>query len=256
MMSRRQELLSRLNSLRLELETLKLLGYDGLEGPLREDWLETLSGDEKRNAPTERAGAGPTGLAGAGKERELAKIRREVEACRLCDLSKTRTNTVFGVGSADARLMFIGEAPGAEEDRRGEPFVGRAGRLLTSMIEAMGLRRDDVYIANILKCRPPGNRDPLPGEVEVCEPYLIRQIEVIGPEVICALGAVSARTLLKTKASISRLRGEFHPYHGTPLLPTFHPAYLLRNPAAKKDAWNDLQMVMRKLGLTPPRRKG
>ena len=149
--------------------------------------------------------------------------------------------------------MFIGEGPGAEEARRGEPVEGRAGQLLTAMIEkGMNLRRADVYIANIVKCRPPGNRDPEPLEVESCEPYLKRQIAVIQPEVICALGRVAAQTLLKTATPISSLRGEFHEYEGIPLLPTFHPAYLLRNPAMKKEAWGDLKTILRRLGLPVP----
>jgi DNA polymerase len=183
------------------------------------------------------------------KKDSLERIGGEVAGCHKCELSKTRTNTVFGVGSPKAQLMFIGEAPGADEDKQGEPFVGRAGKLLTDMIKAMGLERNDVYIANILKCRPPKNRDPEPAEVEVCEPYLKRQIAQIKPRIICALGRVSAQTLLRSKTPISKLRGSFHKYEGIDLLPTFHPAYLLRNPAAKKDAWADLQMIMTELGL-------
>ncbi|MGK7346330.1 MAG: uracil-DNA glycosylase [Candidatus Nitrospinota bacterium M3_3B_026] len=247
-MSASRELLARLDALSLELETLKIMGCRELEGPLPADWIERLSADgggdtvdktvEKRKP--------------AGARESLDAIRGEVKSCHKCGLSETRTNTVFGVGNPDARLMFIGEAPGADEDRKGEPFVGRAGQLLTRMIKAMGLKREDVYIANILKCRPPGNRDPLPGEVELCEPYLVRQIEAVRPEVICALGRVAVQTLLKTKTPISRLRGEFHSYHDTPLLATFHPAYLLRNPPSKAEAWSDLQMVMKKLGMPLP----
>lgn len=240
-----QELLARLDALSLELETLKIMGYRELEGTLPAGWLERLGKVETKGSVGKTAGA-------RGK---LDAIRGEVESCRKCELSKTRTNTVFGVGNPEARLMFVGEAPGADEDRQGEPFVGRAGQLLTRMIKAMGLEREDVYIANILKCRPPGNRDPLPAETELCEPYLVRQIEAVRPEVICALGRVAAQTLLKTNTPISRLRGEFHSYHGTPLLATFHPAYLLRNPASKADAWGDLKMVMKKLGMKPPKKE-
>lgn len=258
-MEQTRELLAKLRGLELELETLKLYGHKEIEGRLDRNWINKLreaaksverSTIKKHDEEVKLQARQPA------KEEALDPIRSEVEACHKCALSDTRTNTVFGVGDPNARLMFIGEAPGADEDRKGEPFVGRAGQLLTSMIEAMGLKREDVYIANILKCRPPGNRDPLPAEVELCEPYLVRQIEVIKPEVICGLGRVAVQTLLKTKTPISRLRGEFHSYHGTPLLATFHPAYLLRNPAAKKDAWNDLQMVMKKLGLkVPPKKK-
>ncbi|MFZ5862624.1 MAG: uracil-DNA glycosylase [Nitrospirota bacterium] len=169
--------------------------------------------------------------------------------CRRCGLAPTRTNLVFGVGNPRADLVFVGEAPGAEEDAKGVPFVGAAGQLLTKIIEAMGLRRDDVYIANILKCRPPGNRNPLPDEIDSCEPFLISQLEIIAPKVICALGTFAAQTLLKTKDPISRLRGRWHAYHDIPLMPTFHPAYLLRNPAEKKTVWTDVQAVMEKLRL-------
>ncbi len=236
--------LARLANLRLELETLQLYGHTNVEAGQGKDWLKRVSSG---GTPSVK-----TSVNNKNMRKNLETIETEVVSCHKCDLSKTRTNTVFGVGSNNARLMFIGEAPGANEDKEGEPFVGRAGKLLTKMIEAMGLRRDEVYIANILKCRPPGNRDPLPSEVELCEEYLISQIEAIKPEVIVALGAVSAKTLLKTKDPISRLRGEFHSYHGAPLLPTFHPAYLLRNPPAKKEAWADLQMVLRKLGMPIP----
>jgi DNA polymerase len=183
----------------------------------------------------------------------LDQIGRDVAKCRKCGLAKTRTNTVPGAGLSSAKLMFIGEAPGADEDKQGEPFVGRAGKLFTNMIEAMGLQRNEVYIANILKCRPPKNRDPEAVEVEMCKPFLKRQITEIKPRIICALGRVSAQTLLKTKSPLSTLRGNFHKYEGTDLLATFHPAYLLRNPAAKKDAWNDLQIIMEKMGLTDKR---
>jgi len=250
-MSQSRELSLKLHRLRQELETLRLYGYTEIEGRLDEGWIEKLKAAVVTRAQAKPQEEMKRKNAAQGAE-GLAPIRKEVEACHKCELSGTRTNTVFGVGNPKARLMFIGEAPGADEDKKGEPFVGRAGQLLTSMIEAMGLRREDVYIANILKCRPPGNRNPLPGEVELCEPYLVRKIKGIKPEVICALGAVSAKTLLKTNSPISRLRGEFHSYHGTPLLPTFHPAYLLRNPGAKKDAWNDLKMVMNKVGIPVP----
>ncbi len=246
--------LSNINRLQKELETLKLYGHENVEGELGKEWVARLRPFEQMNAPTAASAIKVTSaINGASPPKnDLNSIASEVSACQKCGLHKTRSNTVFGVGNPNARLMFIGEAPGADEDRAGEPFVGRAGQLLTRMIKGMGLAREDVYIANILKCRPPGNRNPAPEEVEVCEPYLVRQIEAIGPEVICALGAVSAQRLLKTKTPISKLRGEFRSYHGTPLLPTFHPAYLLRNESMKKEAWTDLKMVMKKLGLKIP----
>lgn len=171
------------------------------------------------------------------------ELERQVAACTKCGLEKTRTQTVFGVGNRRARWLFVGEAPGADEDRQGEPFVGRAGQLLNAMLFAIGLKREEVYIANVLKCRPPNNRDPQPGEVAHCEPYLIRQIELIRPRLIVALGRHAAHSLLKTEAPLSRLRGQRLSYHGTPLVVTYHPAYLLRNPADKRRAWDDLRLA-------------
>jgi DNA polymerase len=170
-------------------------------------------------------------------------IRSAVESCQKCSLCRTRNNTVFGVGNENAKLVFVGEAPGADEDKQGEPFVGRAGQKLTQIIEAIGLSRQEVYIANVLKCRPPGNRNPLPAEIEVCEPYLIAQLRLIKPKVICALGGFAAQTLLRTEERISRLRGRFHTYQGIKLMPTYHPAFLLRNPKFKRDVWEDVQKV-------------
>ncbi|APW59023.1 uracil-DNA glycosylase [Paludisphaera borealis] len=188
----------------------------------------------------------------------LAALAEQVAGCRKCPhLAATRTQTVFADGSPTARLMFIGEAPGADEDRTGVPFIGKAGQLLTDMItKGMGLGRQDVYIANILKCRPPENRDPTPEESANCFPYLERQIEIVRPEFICLLGRIATSTLLHTALSMSRLRGRWHRVHGVPTIATYHPAYLLRNPAAKKDAWEDLQMLMRAMGLAVPKRKG
>jgi len=181
-------------------------------------------------------------------ENPLEEIRRDMETCHRCSLEKTRQHLVFGEGNPLAELVFVGEAPGAEEDLQGRPFVGRAGQLLTKIIVAMGLTREDVYICNILKCRPPGNRNPLPEEIEVCEPYLVRQLEAIRPRVICALGTFAAQTLLKKKGiPITALRGRFHDYHGVKLMPTYHPAYLLRNPGAKKQVWEDVQLIMKAL---------
>jgi uracil-DNA glycosylase len=177
-------------------------------------------------------------------------IRTEVVGCTRCtELAAGRTQTVFGVGNPSAQLMFVGEAPGADEDRQGEPFVGRAGQLLNNIIKACRLTREDVYIANIIKCRPPGNRNPLPDEVINCIGYLERQIAIIRPEFICCLGAVAVKALLKTEAPIGRLRGKFHLYEGIPVVCTYHPAYLLRNPAAKHDTWADMKMLFKQMGV-------
>jgi DNA polymerase len=187
----------------------------------------------------------------------LEALAADVSVCRKCaNLAETRTQTVFADGSATARLMFIGEAPGAEEDRQGVPFVGRAGQLLTDMItKGMGLKRHDVYIANILKCRPPENRDPTLEESSNCLPYLERQIEIVRPEFLCLLGRTAVSTLLDTTLSMARLRGKWHRYRGIPTVVTYHPAYLLRNPASKKESWEDLQMLMNAMGLPVPSRK-
>jgi len=170
-------------------------------------------------------------------------LQDTVRTCTKCGLHKTRTQTVFGVGNPAASWMFIGEAPGADEDKQGEPFVGRAGQLLNAMLFAMGLKREEVYIANVLKCRPPGNRDPQPEEVAQCEPYLIRQIEHIRPKLIVALGRHAAHSLLKTDVPLARLRGQRLSYHGIPLVVTYHPAYLLRSPGEKRKAWDDLTLA-------------
>jgi len=184
----------------------------------------------------------------------LAQVAAEVATCSACaELAETRTQTVFGVGNPDARLAFLGEAPGADEDRQGEPFVGRAGKLLTDMIEkGMRLRRDEVYILNILRCRPPGNRNPLPAEADACRGFLDRQLEIIRPEFICCLGAVAAQNLLDTTTPIGQLRGRVHDYFGMKVVCTYHPAYLLRNPSAKGKTWEDLQLLMREMGLKIP----
>jgi DNA polymerase len=165
--------------------------------------------------------------------------------CTRCKLHPHRTQIVFGVGHPQADLVFVGEAPGADEDAQGEPFVGRAGQLLTRMIEAIGLKREEIYICNVLKCRPPGNRTPEADEIASCEPFLIAQLKAIKPKLICALGGVAVSSLLKTKTPLSKLRGEFHDYQGIPLLVTYHPAYLLRNPNEKKSTWQDLQLLQK-----------
>jgi uracil-DNA glycosylase family 4 len=184
---------------------------------------------------------------GGGNPFGLEAVREELADCRRCSLGGLRRRLVFGEGNPRAELVFVGEAPGADEDAQGRPFVGRAGQLLTKIIVAMGLKREDVYICNILKCRPPENRNPQPEEIAACEPFLIRQLGAIRPRVICALGSFAAHTLLKSEAPISVLRGRFQTYQGIPLMPTYHPAYLLRNPGAKKQVWEDVQMIMKAL---------
>lgn len=188
------------------------------------------------------------------KPAALQRIREDIGDCTRCRLHKGRTNLVFGVGNPNAEIMFVGEGPGADEDAKGEPFVGRAGQLLNNMISAMGLKREDVYIANVVKCRPPGNRTPEKDECDICSPFLLRQIDVIKPRVIVALGAVAAKTLLALNDSMASLRGRWYDFRGARLAVTYHPAYLLRDPRQKKEAWKDLQMVMKYLGLKPPAR--
>lgn len=180
----------------------------------------------------------------------LNVIRQQVTQCTRCrELAATRTQTVFGVGNPHARLCFVGEAPGADEDAQGEPFVGRAGQLLTKIIEACTLKREDVYILNVLKCRPPGNRRPEPDEVAHCRGFLDSQLDIIRPEYICCLGATAAQTLLETTETIGRLRGKFHQYRGIPVLCTYHPSYLLRDPSKKRDTWEDMQVLMARMGI-------
>jgi DNA polymerase len=186
------------------------------------------------------------------KPSALKLIREDIGECTRCRLHKGRTNLVFGVGNVNADLMFVGEGPGADEDAQGEPFVGRAGQLLNNMISAMGIKREDVYIANVVKCRPPSNRTPEKDECDVCSPFLMRQIDVIKPKVIVALGAVAAKNLLAVNDSMANLRGRWYDFRNSKLLVTYHPAYLLRDPRQKKEAWKDLQMAMKFLGLTPP----
>jgi DNA polymerase len=182
----------------------------------------------------------------------LQLIRDEIGDCTRCALHKGRNKLVFGDGSAQARLLFVGEGPGADEDAQGIPFVGRAGQLLNNMISAMGLKREEVYIANIVKCRPPGNRTPEPDEANTCSPFLFRQIDVVRPEVLVALGATAATYLLGQRQPLAGLRCRVHSFRGAKLIVTYHPAYLLRDPRQKKEAWADLQIAMRELGLKPP----
>ncbi|UCE58307.1 MAG: uracil-DNA glycosylase [Phycisphaerales bacterium] len=209
-----------------------------------------------------KGGSAATKAEKAEKLRELDETW--VKGCRECKLCETRTQTVFGQGDPAARIVFVGEAPGSEEDKQGLAFVGRAGQLLTRMIIAMGLSREDVFICNVLKCRPPQNRDPSADEILSCNPYLSEQLAIIQPQVLVALGAPAAKTLLGTAQSIGKLRGHFHEYCVTgddggevviPVMPTYHPAYLLRNPAEKRKVWEDLQTVMKRLGLPAPQGK-
>jgi len=183
----------------------------------------------------------------------LQEVRKELGDCQRCKLARGRTKIVFGVGNPKAELVFVGEGPGAEEDAQGLPFVGMAGQLLTKMIEAMGLRREQVYICNVVKCRPPGNRDPEPDEIEACEPFLKAQLAAIRPKAIVALGRFAVQTLLRDKTPITRQRGRWREFDGIQLMPTFHPAYLLRNPSEKRHAWADLQQVMKFLEKAAPR---
>jgi len=194
---------------------------------------------------------------GLEKTATLEELSAFIGDCKRCKLAPLRTHLVFGVGNPDADLMFVGEAPGADEDARGEPFVGRAGQLLTDIIErGMGLRRADVYICNVIKCRPPDNRNPEPDEVATCEPFLMRQIDLVRPRAIVALGTFAVQALLKVKTPISRLRGNWHEVRGVKLMPTFHPAYLLRSPGEKRWVWQDIQEVMKVLGIEIPTRGG
>jgi len=189
----------------------------------------------------------------------LGELERSLQDCRLCGLGKGRTNLVFGAGDPDADLMFIGEAPGRDEDLQGIPFIGQAGKLLTKIIEAIGLRREDVYIGNVCKCRPPGNRTPSPDEAAACLRFLFKQIEIIRPRIIVTLGNPATQAILRTKQGITRLRGRFTEWNGIQVMPTFHPAYLLRSPAKKRDVWEDMQKVwarMKELGLRVGELKG
>lgn len=231
-----RDILEALGAARSQLEYLRDLGEDSLPRP-----------PEISDLPRCPVGQETGSAARFCRAENLEEIRAELEDCCRCGLQKSRNQLVFGTGNPAARLVLVGEAPGREEDRTGEPFVGEAGQLLDRILLAMGLSRSDVYICNLLKCRPPDNRDPLPAEVEACEPYLIRQLAAIGPQVIIALGRFAAQSLLRTRTPISQLRGNWDAYQEIPLMPTFHPAYLLRNPAAKKDVWEDMKLVMQRL---------
>jgi DNA polymerase len=233
-----QERLQRLEALDIDVYLRR-----GLRGP---------AAQAAASAPAEAAAVATSPLASAATDVQALDwpgLRAAVAACTCCELHRTRTQTVFGVGDPAARLMFIGEAPGAEEDRQGEPFVGRAGQLLTQMIRALGCARDQVFIANVLKCRPPGNRDPSAREAACCRPFLERQIELVDPALLVAVGRIAAQTLLGSEAPLGKLRGRVHEFGAArrPLIVTYHPAYLLRSPAEKRRAWQDLQFVLHTL---------
>ena len=258
-------------SLRDYLEQIREEGLDGLPSD-RSNATRGAAGESARlrdavAAPIASRGPEPAAASravelfskypGLESQSSLEEVHEFIGDCRRCKLWPMRTNLVFGVGNPAAELMFVGEAPGADEDLRGEPFVGRAGQLLTDIIErGMGMPRSEVYICNVIKCRPPGNRNPEPDEVASCEPFLLRQIEVVRPRVIVGLGSFAVQALLKVKTPISRLRGNWHELRGIRMMPTFHPAYLLRNPADKRLVWHDIQLVMNELGRPIPKRGG
>ncbi|HSA58875.1 MAG TPA: uracil-DNA glycosylase [bacterium] len=215
--------------------------------------LVDMGVDELRRRPKKAAVARPverTPSPAADHAAPLKAIRDEIGDCKRCKLCSGRTHIVFGVGDPNAKLMFVGEGPGRDEDLQGEPFVGRAGQLLTKMIEAMGLKRSEVYIANIVKCRPPDNRYPEPDEVETCMPFLLKQIEAVAPKVVITLGNLATQTLLKTKTGIMSLHGRFQDWKGLQVMPTYHPAFLLRNPNMKKPCWEDLKKVIELLKMS------
>jgi uracil-DNA glycosylase family 4 len=228
-------------------EHLKFYAELGVSGVRKEDeWTRRSSSVDRPSAIVAEepsVGARPSTIdAGGSTLDDLSAIRADIGDCTRCKLCRAgRRQIVFGVGNPSADLMFVGEAPGRDEDLQGEPFVGRSGQKLTQIIEAIGLKREDVYIANVIKCRPPENRNPEPDEVATCEPFLFRQIDFIKPKVIVALGTFAARSLLKTDDPISRLRGRVYEYRGAKLIPTFHPAYLLRNPGCRREVWEDMK---------------
>jgi uracil-DNA glycosylase len=262
-------LLELTGSLCVYVETLKASGVNGLPRPESEVWSrkstspKAQSPEPEFQVPSSKPQALTTNVrspmvAQAGdlflspvvqSVQTLEELRAEIGDCQRCKLCEGRTNIVFGVGNPKAELVFVGEGPGRDEDLRGEPFVGRAGQLLTEIItKGMKMRRDEVYIANVVKCRPPQNRNPEPDEIAACEPFLIKQLELIQPRVIVALGTFAAQTLLKSKTPISRMRGVWHSYRGMKVMPTLHPAYLLRNPNDKRLVWQDIQAVLREVG--------
>jgi uracil-DNA glycosylase family 4 len=228
-----------LNQTQLLLQLKNLV--TGLRHYLEEERAMGLEGWPKSSAPPRKKASSPPPPSPSSSS--LKEVREELGDCRRCKLHSSRKKIVFGTGNPKALLVFVGEGPGRDEDLQGKPFVGLAGQLLTKIIQAIQLTREEVYIANIIKCRPPGNRNPEPDEIQACEPFLIKQLEAIRPKLICALGTFAAQTLLKTEERISLLRGRFHQYQGIPLMPTYHPAYLLRNPQFKRDVWEDMKKI-------------
>jgi len=212
------------------------------------EYLEVVA--TMREYAAEQLEIGFTEIASPFSRMTMAELRKEAMSCKKCELHKTRATVVFGEGNENADLVFVGEAPGADEDRQGRPFVGRAGELLTKIIQAIKLTREDVYIMNVLKCRPPGNRDPELNEISCCKPFLNRQLELIRPKVICTLGRFATQTLLNTQIGITKLRGRFQLYNGIRLMPTLHPAYLLRNEGDKRLVWEDMKKIMAELGIS------
>lgn len=242
-----QDIAGLVASLRLQLERRRRAGIRVVPNPQSAAAAEALpaQGNETLNPLQDELFSGPDPAPAATT---LDGLRAEIGDCTRCKLCAGRTHLVFGVGNPHARLMFVGEGPGRDEDLQGEPFVGRAGQLLNDILtKGMGLRRQDVYIANVVKCRPPENRNPEPDEVAACEPFLKRQIDLVQPEIIVGLGKFAVQSLLQSKAPITKLRGTWHRYHGIKLMPTFHPAYLLRNPADKKLVWEDIKKVIKEL---------
>ena len=248
-----QELLDIVRQLRAQLEYRKMLGVTMIESP-RVAPRTTASAAQETTAavPGTPATVSPSVPGTPAESSTLEAVRAELGECTRCKLANGRTHIVFGEGNPEAELVFVGEGPGSEEDQQGRPFVGAAGQLLTDIIvKGMKLRREDVYICNIVKCRPPGNRNPEPDEIEACEPFLKAQLSVLKPKVIVTLGKFAAQTLLRETTPITRLRGQWRTYQQIPLMPTFHPAYLLRTPADKKLAWMDLKEVMKRFGKEP-----
>ncbi len=239
-------------------EKVSITHAAGAPGVAVESWEETRSeapAQENTSIPPRKPFQAPPPIAAAVASTDrvsaLQLIREDIGDCTRCALHKGRNKIVFADGDANARLMFVGEGPGADEDAQGLPFVGRAGQLLNNMIAAMGLKREEVYIANVVKCRPPQNRTPEPEEANTCSPFLFQQIDVVRPEVIVALGATAATYLLGQRQPLAGLRGRIHPFRSSKLIVTYHPAFLLRDPRQKKEAWADLQIAMRELGLKP-----
>jgi DNA polymerase len=230
------------DDLKAHLEFFEELGIDGVR--LEPEWHARAGDEQRRDGSSDPPRDEPLVPVFSSADEALKTIRDDLGDCTRCKLHTLgRKQIVFGVGNPNADLMFVGEAPGADEDIQGEPFVGRAGQLLTKIIEAIGLRREDVYIANVIKCRPPGNRNPEPDEVDQCEPFLFRQIDTVKPKVIVALGKFAAQCLLRTSDPITRIRGREFTYRDAILIPTYHPAYLLRTPSAKREVWEDMKRV-------------